>query len=349
MKYGVIIMKNNLKLMIAVILCAVLISTVFSGCSLRSNEAKNRELANGFLTELFTINSNGRNDELMSKIKNDSDMFTDEDKFHDALTDYCSGISEYLSDDCLDKMIAEGTLWNLDAWFLGAGGDWIISSLIINKVDDADSYDFEAELSSDEEVKQLSGTLSFTEDNLISSINIADYLNQFERTKLNWADSFNTEVDGYFIKPVRYRAISDDIFAEPPVMNIELRSFYLKELVETEGKELVDEIRNWCIENSDKESACFCYKKGRDCWILYYDKNAEPRCAWYEPTLTYERDLKVYIKNTYWELKNVPKGIWCLEKISLPVPVNKIEAHLYIGGGHYERVEIDRIEKAATD
>ncbi len=46
------------------LLCVGLGAAVLTGCALKGSDSKNKELADRFLTELFTINSDGRNDKL---------------------------------------------------------------------------------------------------------------------------------------------------------------------------------------------------------------------------------------------------------------------------------------------
>lgn len=97
-------------------------------------------------------------------------------------------------------------MWRLDADFLGAGNEWTISALDIQNTSEADSYGFHAELSAGEEVKELSGTLSFTADHLIASVLLDDYQDRFETSHPNWAEGLEEYGVGYYIKPVDYQA-----------------------------------------------------------------------------------------------------------------------------------------------
>ena len=162
-------MKKEKRSLFVLLLCVGLSAAMFTGCALKGSDSKNKERADRFLTEFFTINSDGRNDELMTNFQNNSALFTDEAVLNDALEEYCSGVSAYLTDECLNQLITARTMWKLDAAFLGAGSNWKISALDIQDTSGADSYGFHAELSGGEEVKELSGTLSFAADHLISS------------------------------------------------------------------------------------------------------------------------------------------------------------------------------------
>lgn len=287
------------------LLCVGLSAAALTGCSLKDSDSKNKELADRFLTEFFTINSDGRNDELMTNLQNNSELFTDGAVLNDALKEYYSGVSEYLTDECLDQLITARTMWRLDAAFLGAGSSWKISALDIQNTSEADSYVFHAELSAGEEVKELSGTLSFAADHLISSVLLDDYQAQFETSHPNWAEGLDEYGVGYYIKPVDYQAD-------------------LRELEEAEGKELVDEIRRWCSQNAEKDFDSLCYQKGNDYWILYRNKAASGLSIWCEPELTEKMELKVRVCYTYPPVINQAKGVWCLEKISSPIPIAKM-------------------------
>ena len=287
------------------LLCVGLSAAALTGCSLKDSDSKNKELADRFLTEFFTINSDGRNDELMTNLQNNSELFTDGAVLNDALKEYYSGVSEYLTDECLDQLITARTMWRLDAAFLGAGNSWKISALDIQNTSEADSYVFHAELSAGEEVKELSGTLSFAADHLISSVLLDDYQAQFETSHPNWAEGLDEYGVGYYIKPVDYQAD-------------------LRELEEAEGKELVDEIRRWCSQNAEKDFDSLCYQKGNDYWILYRNKAASGLSIWCEPELTEKMELKVRVCYTYPPVINQAKGVWCLEKISSPIPIAKM-------------------------
>lgn len=287
------------------LLCVGLSAAALTGCSLKDSDSKNKELADCFLTEFFTINSDGRNDELMTNLQNNSELFTDGAVLNDALKEYYSGVSEYLTDECLDQLITARTMWRLDAAFLGAGNSWKISALDIQNTSEADSYVFHAELSAGEEVKELSGTLSFAADHLISSVLLDDYQAQFETSHPNWAEGLDEYGVGYYIKPVDYQAD-------------------LRELEEGEGKELVDEIRRWCSQNAEKDFDSLCYQKGNDYWILYRNKAASGLSIWCEPELTEKMELKVRVCYTYPPVINQAKGVWCLEKISSPIPIAKM-------------------------
>ena len=243
-------MKKSKRTRFVLLLCAGLSAAMFTGCAFKDSDSQNKELADRFLTEFLTINSDGRNDELMTKLQNNSELFTDEAVLHDALEEYYHGVSEYLTDECFDQLLAERTMWRLDADFLGAGNEWTISALDIQNTSEADSYGFHAELSTGEEVKELSGTLSFTADHLIASVLLDDYQDRFETSHPNWAEGLEEYGVGYYIKPVDYQAD-------------------LRELEEAEGKELVDEIRRWCSQNAEKDFDSLCYQKGNDYWILY--------------------------------------------------------------------------------
>ena len=175
----------------------------------------------------------------------------------------------------------------------------------IQNTSEADSYGFHAELSAGEEVKELSGTLSFTADHLIASALLDDYQDRFETSHPNWAEGLEEYGVGYYIKPVDYQAD-------------------LRELEEAEGKELVDEVRRWCSQNAEKDFDSLCYQKGNDYWTLYYNKAASGLSIWYEPELTDEMELKVRVCYTYPPVVNQAKGVWCLEKISSPIPITKM-------------------------
>ena len=169
------------------LLCVGLSAAALTGCSFKDSDSQNKELAYTFLTEFLTINSDGRNDELMANLQNNSELFIDEAVLHDALEEYYSGVSGYLTDECLNQLLAERTMWRLDAAFLGAGNEWTISTLDIQNTSEADSYGFHAELSTGEEVKELSGTLSFTAEHSIASVLLDDYQDRFETSHPNWA------------------------------------------------------------------------------------------------------------------------------------------------------------------
>ncbi len=226
------------------LLCVGLSAAMFTGCAFKDSDSKNKELADRFLTEFFTINSDGRNDELMTNLQNNSELFTDEAVLKNALKEYYSGVSAELTDECLEQMIAERTMWRLDADFLGAGNEWTISTLDIQNTSEADSYGFHAELSAGEEVKELSGMLSFTADHSIASVLLDDYQDRFETSHPNWAEGLEEYGVGYYIKSVDYQAAAVDLFEEKASeKTMELRKADLRELEEAEGKELVDEIR----------------------------------------------------------------------------------------------------------
>lgn len=207
-------MKKANKRILILLLCFALLVTMFTGCSTKSSTSSKADLAKEFLTEFFTINSKTRNDALMANFKNNSDIFTDESAFIDELKEYYSGVAKYLTDECLDKLIEERTMWKLDGIFLGAKSSWEISALDIQNASDTDSYNFNVELSSDEEIKKLSGSLSFTADNLISSVILDDYQEQFEQSNPNWAEGLEEYGVGYFIKPLDYQAAVVDYFSE---------------------------------------------------------------------------------------------------------------------------------------
>ena len=175
----------------------------------------------------------------------------------------------------------------------------------IQNTSEADSYGFHAELSNGGEVKELSGTLSFTADHLISSVLLDDYQDQFEKSHPNWAEGLEEYGVGYYTKPVDYQAD-------------------LRELEEAEGKELVDEVRRWCRQNAEKDFDSLCYQKGNDYWILYRNKAASGLSIWCEPELTEKMELKVRVCYTYPPVVNQAKGVWCLEKISSPIPITKM-------------------------
>lgn len=240
-------MKKANKRILILLLCFALLVTMFTGCSTKSSTSSKADLAKEFLTEFFTINSKTRNDALMANFKNNSDIFTDESAFIDELKEYYSGVAKYLTDECLDKLIEERTMWKLDGIFLGAKSSWEISALDIQNASDTDSYNFNVELSSDEEIKKLSGSLSFTADNLISSVILDDYQEQFEQSNPNWAEGLEEYGVGYFMKPLDYQAEVVDYFSEEVSEEIrKLREADLRELEQSEGKEVVDEIRRWC-------------------------------------------------------------------------------------------------------
>ena len=92
---------------------------------MRYNHEKSKKIIirSTFLTEFLTINSDGRNDELMANLQNNSELFTDEAVLKNVLTTYYSGVSAYLTDECLNQLLAERTMWRLDADFLGAGNE----------------------------------------------------------------------------------------------------------------------------------------------------------------------------------------------------------------------------------
>ena len=298
-------MKKAKRTIFVLLLCAGLSAAMFTGCAFKDSDSQNKELADCFLTEFFTINSDGRNDELMANFQNNSELFTDEAVLKDALTTYYSGVSAYLTDECLNQLLVEQTMWKLDADFLGAGNKWTISTLDIQNDLEADSYGFHAELSNGGEVKELSGTLSFTADHLIASVLLDDYQDRFETSHPNWAEGMEEYGVGYYIKPVDYQAD-------------------LRELEEAEGKELVDEVRRWCRQNAEKDFDSLCYQKGNDYWILYRNKAASGLSIWCEPELTEEMELKVRVCYTYPPVVNQVNGVWCLEKISSPIPITKM-------------------------
>ena len=298
-------MKKAKRPLFILLLCVGLSAATLTGCSLKDSDSKNKEHADAFLTEFFTINSDGRNDELMVNLQNNSELFTDEAVLHDALEEYYHGVSEYLTDECLNQLLAERTMWRLDADFLGAGNEWTISALDIQGTSKADSYVFHAELSTGEEVKEVSGTLSFTADHSIASVLLDDYQDRFETSHPNWAEGLEEYGAGYYIKPVDYQAD-------------------LRELEEAEGKALVDEIREWCRQNAEKDFDSLCYQKGNDYWILYRNKAVSGLSIWGEPELTDEMELKVRVCYTYPPVVNQAKGVWCLEKISSPIPITKM-------------------------
>ena len=105
---------------------------------------------------------------------------------------------------------------------------------------------------------------------------------------------------------------------------MELRKADLRELEEAEGKELVDEIRRWCSQNAEKDFDSLCYQKGNDYWILYRNKAASGLSIRCEPELTEEMELKVRVCYTYPPVVNQVNGVWCLEKISSPIPITKM-------------------------
>ena len=75
------------------LLCVGLSAAALTGCSLKDSDSKNKEMADRFLTKFLTINSDGRNDELMAKLQNNSELFTDEAVLKDAFTTYYRGVS----------------------------------------------------------------------------------------------------------------------------------------------------------------------------------------------------------------------------------------------------------------
>ena len=318
-------MKKGNKSMLVLLLCVGLGAAALTGCSLKGSDSENKALADRFLTEFLTMNSGGRNDALMTDLQSDPALFTGEAVLNDALGEYCSGVSAYLTDECLEQLIADRTMWKLDAAFLGAGSNWEISALDIQDTSEDDSYGFHAELSAGGEVKGLSGTLSVTTAHLISSVRLDDYQDRFETSHPNWAEGLEEYGVGYYIKPVDYQTAAVDYFEdEVSPKNMELREEDLKELEEAEGKELVDEIRRWCSQNAEKDFAGLCYQKGNDYWILYYNKTVDDLAAWCEPELTEEMELKVRVCYTYAPVVNQAKGVWCLEKISSPIPIAKM-------------------------
>ena len=318
-------MKKAKRSLFILLLCVGLSAAALTGCSFKDSDSQNKELADCFLTEFLTINSDGRNDELMAKLQNNSELFTDEAVLHDALEEYYHGVSEYLTDECFNQLLAERTMWRLDADFLGAGNEWTISALDIQNTSEADSYGFHAELSAGEEVKELSGTLSFTADHLIASVLLDDYQDRFETSHPNWAEGLEEYGVGYYIKPVDYQAAAVDLFGEKVSEKMmELRKADLRELEEAEGKALVDEIREWCRQNAEKDFDSLCYQKGNDYWILYRNKAASGLSIWCEPELTEKMELKVRVCYTYPPVANQAKGVWCLEKISSPIPITKM-------------------------
>jgi|GEM_PF-3801864 len=68
-------MKKTKRTIFVLLLCAGLSAAMFTGCAFKDSDSQNKELADRFLTELFTINSNGRNDELMANLQNNSELF----------------------------------------------------------------------------------------------------------------------------------------------------------------------------------------------------------------------------------------------------------------------------------
>ena len=105
-------MKKAKRSLFVLLLCVGLSAAMFTGCALKGSDSKNKERADRFLTEFFTINSDGRNDELMTNFQNNSALFTDEAVLNDALEEYCSGVSAYLTDECLNQLITARTMWN---------------------------------------------------------------------------------------------------------------------------------------------------------------------------------------------------------------------------------------------
>ena len=71
------------------LLCVGLSAAALTGCSFKDSDSQNKELADCFLTEFLTINSDGRNDELMAKLQNNSELFTDEAVLKDAFAATC--------------------------------------------------------------------------------------------------------------------------------------------------------------------------------------------------------------------------------------------------------------------
>ena len=105
---------------------------------------------------------------------------------------------------------------------------------------------------------------------MIASVLLDDYQDQFETSHPNWAEGLEEYGDGYYIKPVDYQAAAVDLFGEKVSEKMmELRKADLRELEEAEGKALVDEIREWCRQNAEKDFDSLCYQKGNDYWILY--------------------------------------------------------------------------------
>ena len=83
-----------------------------------------------------------------------------------------------------------------------------------------------------------------------------------------------------------------------------------QELEEAEGKALVDEIREWCRQNAEKDFDSLCYQKGNDYWILYRNKAASGLSIWCEPELTEKMELKVRVCYTYPPVVNQVNGVW---------------------------------------
>ena len=81
-------MKKAKRSLFVLLLCVGLSAAMFTGCALKGSDSKNKERADRFLTEFFTINSDGRNDELMTNFQNNSALFTDEAVLNDALEEY---------------------------------------------------------------------------------------------------------------------------------------------------------------------------------------------------------------------------------------------------------------------
>ena len=92
-------MKKAKRTIFVLLLCAGLSAAMFTGCAFKDSDSQNKELSDCFLTEFLTINSDGRNDELMTNLQNNSELFTDEAVLHDALEEYYHGVSEYLTDE----------------------------------------------------------------------------------------------------------------------------------------------------------------------------------------------------------------------------------------------------------
>ena len=67
-------MKKSKRTIFVLLLCAGLSAAMFTGCAFKDSDSQNKELADRFLTEFFTINSNGRNDELMTNLQNNSEL-----------------------------------------------------------------------------------------------------------------------------------------------------------------------------------------------------------------------------------------------------------------------------------
>ena len=67
-------MKKSKRSLFILLLCVGLSAAALTGCSFKDSDSQNKELADCFLTEFFTINSDGRNDELMAKLQNNSEL-----------------------------------------------------------------------------------------------------------------------------------------------------------------------------------------------------------------------------------------------------------------------------------